>query len=78
MYFRFLASKALPWTLYYAEHFSFLQFQPCMLIILTRTQVVLLSISNVLVAVLSLPRFWALQSAVLITGPSHMSTRALW
>ena len=35
-----------PGTLYHAEHFSFLQFQPWMLIILTRTQLVLLSISN--------------------------------
>jgi hypothetical protein len=33
------------------------------------TQLVLLSISNILVAVLCLPRFWAPQSAVLTTGP---------
>ena len=35
MYFGFLASKALHCTLCHAEHFSFLQFQPWMLIILT-------------------------------------------
>jgi len=56
VYFRFLASKALHRTLYHAEHFSVSQFQPRMLIILTRTQLVLLSISNLLGAVLCLPR----------------------
>ena len=45
--FRFLASEALHRTMYRAEHFSFLQFQPWMFIILTRTQLVLLSISIV-------------------------------
>ena len=54
--FRFLASKALHCTRYPAEHFSFPQFQPWMLIILTRTQRVLLSISILLGAVLCLPR----------------------
>ena len=54
--FRFLASKALHRTPRHAEHFSFSQFQPWMLIILTRTQLVLLSVSNVLGAVLCLPR----------------------
>ena len=48
--------QGTPLTLYHAEHFSVLQFQPWMLIILTRTQLVLLSISNVLGAVLCLPR----------------------
>ena len=43
-------------TLYHAEHPSFSQFQPWMLITLTRTQLVLLSISNLLGAVLCLPR----------------------
>ena len=38
---------------------SFSQLQPRMSIILTRTQLVLLSISNVREAVLCLPRFWA-------------------
>ena len=56
VYFRFLASMALHCTLYHAEHFSFSQFQPWMLIIWTRTQLVLLSISNLLGAVLCLPR----------------------
>ena len=37
--------------------FSFSEFQPWMLIILTHTQLVLLSISNFLEAVLCLPRF---------------------
>ena len=37
VYFRFLASKALHCTLYHAEHLSFSQCQPWMLIILTRT-----------------------------------------
>ena len=57
---------------------SFSQLQPWMLIILTRTQPVLLSISNVQSAVLGLPRFWAPQNAVLTTGLSHMSALALW
>ena len=78
MYFSFLASKALHCTLYRAEHFRFPKFQPWMLIILTRTQLVLLSISNVLGAVLCLPRLWAPQSAVLTTRPSHVSALALW
>ena len=52
MYFKFRASKALRRTLYHAEHFSVSQFQPRMLIILTRTQLVLWSISNLLEAVL--------------------------
>ena len=78
VYFRFLASKALHCTLYHVEHFSFSQFQPWMLKILTHTHLVLLSTSNVLGAVLWLPRFWASQSAVLITGPSPMSALALW
>ena len=56
VHFRFLASKALQRTLYYTEHFSVSQFQPRMLIILTRTQLVLMSISNLLGAVLCLPR----------------------
>ena len=56
VYFRFLPSKALHRTLYHAEHFSVPQFQPWMLIILTRTQPVLLSISNLLGAVFCLPR----------------------
>ena len=73
VYFRFLASKALYCTLYQAEHFSFSLFQPWILIILTCTQLEQLSIPNVLGAVLCLPRFWAHQSAVLTTGPSHMS-----
>ena len=38
------------------RHFSVSQFQPRMLIILTRTQLVLLSNSNLLGAVLCLPR----------------------
>ena len=58
MYFRCLASKALHRTLYHAEHFSFSQFQSSNLIILARTQLVLLSISNVLGAVLCLPKLW--------------------
>ena len=58
----FLASKALHYPLYHAEHFRFPQFQPWMLIILTRTQLVLLSISNILGAVLCLPRLWALRA----------------
>ena len=49
-----------------------------MLFILTHTQLVLLSISNVQGVVLCLPRFWASQSAVLTTVPSHMSVLALW
>ena len=77
VYFRFLASKAVHCTLYHAEHFSFVQFQPWMLIILTHTRLVLLLISNVLGALLCLPRFWAPQSAVLTTRPSHMSALAL-
>jgi hypothetical protein len=56
VYFRFLASKALHRTLYHPEHFSVPQFQPWMLIMLTRTQLVLLSTSNLLGAVLCLPR----------------------
>ena len=48
------------------------QFQPWMLIILTCNQPVLLSICNIQGAVLCLPRFWALQSVVLATGPSHL------
>ena len=52
VYLRSLASKALHRTLYHAEHFSVSQFQPWMLITLTRTQLVLLSISNLLGAVL--------------------------
>ena len=56
VYFRFLASKALNCTLYHAEQFSVSQFQPCILSIWTRTQPVLLSISNLLGAVLCLPR----------------------
>ena len=43
-----------------------------MWIILTRTHLVLLSPSNVLRAVLCLPRIWAPQSVVLTTGPSHL------
>ena len=46
----------VPCTLYHAEHFSVSQFQPWMLIILTRTQLVLFSISNLLGALLCLPR----------------------
>ena len=64
-------------TVYFADHFSFSQFPPWMLMILTCTQLVLLSISNVLVAVWCLPRFWTPQSAVLTTGPSYMSALAL-
>ena len=56
VYLRFLASNPLHRTLYHAEHFSASQCQPWMLIILTRTQLVLLSISNLLGAVLCLPR----------------------
>ena len=41
--------------------------------ILTRTLLVLLSISNVQMAVLCLPRFWAPQSVVLTTGLSLTS-----
>ena len=40
VYFRFLASKALHYTLYHAEHFSILQIQPWMLMIWTHTQLV--------------------------------------
>ena len=58
-------------TLYHAEHFSFSQFQPWMSIILTRTHLVLLSISNVAGAVLCLPR--VPQSVVPTSGASHMS-----
>ena len=47
MYFTFVVSKVLHCTLYLAEHFIFLQMQPWMLVILTCTQLVLLSISNV-------------------------------
>ena len=42
------------------------------------TQLVLLPISNAQGAVLCLPRFWAPQSAVLTTGPSHISALVLW
>ena len=56
MYFRFFASKALHHTLYHAEHFSVSQFQPWIMIILTCTQLVLLSISHLLGAVFCLPR----------------------
>ena len=56
VYFRFLAPKALHRTPCHGEHFSVSQFQPWMLIVLTRTQLVLLSISNLLGAVLCLPR----------------------
>ena len=77
VYFRFLASKALHCALYHAEHFFSSQLQPWMLIILTCTQLVLLSISNVLVAVLCLSRFWAPRSAMLTTGPTHMSALAI-
>ena len=56
VYFRSLASKAPRRTPYHAEHFSVSQFQPWMLIILPRTQLVLLSISNLLGAVLCLLR----------------------
>ena len=58
VYFRFLASKALHRTPYHAEHFSVLQFQPWMLIILTRTKLMLLSIFNLLGAGLCLPRLY--------------------
>ena len=56
VYFSFVASKALHRTLYHAEHFRFPQFQPWMLITLTHTQLVLVSISILLGAVLCLPR----------------------
>ena len=60
-----------------AEHFSFLQFQPWMSLILTRSHLVLLAIFNIQGAVLCLLRFWAPQSVVLTTGPSRMSILAL-
>ena len=69
MYFRFLASKALHRTLYHAEHLSVSQFQLWMLIILTRTQLVLLSSSNPLGAVLCLPRLCLPQGLVPTAKP---------
>ena len=42
--------------------------------ILTRTLLVVLSVANVQIALLCLPRFWAPQSVVLTTGPSHMES----
>ena len=61
VYLTLLASEALHRTLYHAEHLSFSQFQPSMLVILTRTQLVLLSISHLWGAVLCLPRLCLLQ-----------------
>ena len=52
---------------------SFSQFQPWILIPLTCTQLVLLSISNVQVAVLCLPRFWAPQSHPRPLSPPALS-----
>ena len=55
---------------------GFLQFHPWTSIILTRTELVLLLSCSVREAVLCLPRFWAPQSVVLTTGPSHMSAKS--
>ena len=53
---------------------SFSQCHPWMSIILTRTHLVLLSISHVQEAVLCLPRFWTPQSVVLTTYHSQDDT----
>ena len=76
VYFRFFASKALHCTLYDADHFFAISAMDVDHIDMYSPGAV--SISNVLGAVLCLPRFWAPQSVVLTTGPSHMSTLALW
>ena len=75
--FRFLASGARLCCVS-CKTLSFSQFQPCMCVILTHTHLLLLSISNLKLAVLCLPRFWAPQSMVLTTSPSHVSILVLW
>ena len=47
-------------------------------IMLTRTQLILLSIFNIQGVLLCWPSFWTPQKVVLTTGPSHMRALVLW